>query len=124
MKLNRFVLLPTILLLLAGVRAWAEDEPYKLVTQQQIDAITYEDCDDDDGVTFPFFATLERVGDSDDRKKSFEEWKEKLEKWNCNNEEKTGQKVRNYISLMALVDILQMEWEGETPKVLFVSIIP
>jgi len=97
----------------------AEDEPYKKVTKEQIDKITYDDCEDDDGVTFPFFANFERVGDSDDRKKSFAEWKEKLEKWDCNNEEKTGQKVRNFISLMALVDILQMEFEGETPKILF-----
>jgi hypothetical protein len=104
---------------LASVGLRAEDEPYKAVTQKQIDAITYDDCDDDDGVTFPFFANFERVGDSDDRKKSFAEWKEKLEKWDCNNEEKTGQKVRNFISLMALVDILQMEFEGETPKILF-----
>ncbi len=104
---------------LVAVRIRAEDEPYKTVTQKQIDAITYDDCDDDDGVTFPFFANFERVGDSDDRKKSFAEWKEKLEKWDCNGEEKLGQKVRNFISVMALVDVLQMEFEGETPKILF-----
>jgi peptidyl-tRNA hydrolase len=96
------------------------EEPYKEITQQQIDAITYEDCEDDDGVTFPFFADFERATTSgEDRKKSFDEWKEKLENWDANGEQKIGQKVRNFISLMALVDILQMEFEGETPKILF-----
>ncbi len=118
MRLPTIFVFTLLLLCSAASRVFAEDEPYKAVTQQQIDAITYEDCEDDDGVTFPFFANLDRIGDNEDRKKSFEEWKEKLEKWDCNNEEKIGQKVRNYISLMALVDILQMEFEGETPKVL------
>jgi len=104
---------------LGAVAFGGEDEPYKKVTQKQIDAITYDECDDDDGVTFPFFADFERVGDSEDRKKSFAEWKEKLEKWDCNNEEKLEQKVRNFISVMALVDVLQMEYEGVTPKILF-----
>lgn len=113
------IVLMLAVVVLAAVGLRAEDEPYKGVTQKQIDAITYDECDDDDGVTFPFFANFDRVGDSDDRKKSFADWKEKLDKWDCNNEEKTGQKVRNYISLMALVDILQMEFEGETPKILF-----
>ncbi|HLX61293.1 MAG TPA: hypothetical protein VKX17_08440 [Planctomycetota bacterium] len=96
-----------------------DDEPWKKLTKAQIDAITYEECDDDNGVTFPFFADFDRVGDSEDRKKEFADWKEKLEKWDCKNEEKTIQRVRNYVSLMSLVDILQMEWEGETPKILF-----
>ena len=117
--LNRFMVVAVALCALTAAVLRAEDEPYKKVTQKQIDAITYEDCEDDDGVTFPFFANFERVGDSEDRKKSFAEWKEKLEKWDCLNEEKTGQKVRNFISVMALVDILQMEYEGETPKILF-----
>ena len=120
MPLTRILRFASLLALAAcAARAFSEDEPYKKVTPQQIAAITYDDCDDDDGVTFPFFANFERVGDSEDRKKSFEEWKDKLEKWDCKNEEKLGQKVRNFISLMALVDILQMEYEGETPKILF-----
>ncbi len=120
MHLTRSLRFASLLALAAcPAHVFSEDEPYKKVTPQQIAAITYDDCDDDDGVTFPFFANFERVGDSEDRKKSFEEWKDKLEKWDCKNEEKLGQKVRNFISLMALVDILQMEYEGETPKILF-----
>ena len=103
----------------APAKATEPEEPYKKLTKEQIDAITYEECDDDMGVTLPFFPDFERVGDNDDRKKSFAEWKEKLEKWEPKQEEKCVQKVRNYISLMALVDVLQMEWEGETPKILF-----
>ena len=96
-----------------------ELEPWEKITAQEIDAITYEDCDDDFGVTFPFLPDLERVGDDEQRKKSFADWREKLENWDCNGELKTEQKVRNFISLMALVDVMQMEFEGETPLVLF-----
>lgn len=96
----------------------AEPEPYTKVTQKEIDAITYEDCDDDEGVTFPFLPNFERATSNEDRKKDFDEWKEKLESWDCNDEKKIGQRVRNFISLMCLVDILQMPFEGETPLIL------
>src|SRR5712672_831021 len=68
------------------------EEPYKKLTKEQIGAITYEECEDDMGVTFPFFPDFERVGDNEDRKKSFDEWKEKIEKWEPKQEAKTVQK--------------------------------
>ncbi len=106
------------LLLVIAFHCAAEDEPYKSVTKEQIAAITYDECEDDYGVTFPFHANFERIGEDEESKKAFDEWKEKIEKWDCNNEEKIGQRVRNFISLMALIDVLQMQYEGVSPKII------
>lgn len=96
-----------------------EIDSWEKVTEKDADEITYEDAMDDTNIVFPWYPDFERVGDDEDRKKSFEEWKGKLESWDCNREENVGQRVRNFISLMALVDVMQMEWEGETAPIIF-----
>jgi len=94
-------------------------EPWEKLTQKEIDEITYEDAMDDYNIVYPFAPDFERVGDDENRKKSFDEWKEKLDSWDCNREENVLQRVRNFISLMALVDVMQMEFENETPLIIF-----
>ena len=92
-------------------------EAYEALTQKEIDAITYEEATMDDGVTIPLRANLEHL--DADAKKRFDEWSAKIDDWKPGQEENLGQQVRNWLSLVSVVDICQSEFEGETAWYVF-----
>lgn len=104
------------LLLAAGVYA-AEPEPYEAVKDTEINEITYEECELDNGFEIPFAASLENLGE--DQKKRLDEFIEKVDAWDPGKVEKIGQKVRSFVALCSLVDAGHGEFEAETPLKIF-----
>ncbi|HYG77918.1 MAG TPA: hypothetical protein VEK08_23130 [Planctomycetota bacterium] len=92
-------------------------EPYEAITDKEINEITYEDCEIDNGFEIPFAANLENV--TGDQKERLDEWKKKFEDWKPAKEEKIGQKVRNIIALLSIVDAGHGEFEAEAPYVAY-----
>jgi hypothetical protein len=104
-------------LLLAGALNAAEAEPYEAVKDAEINAITYEECELDNGFEIPFAASVENL--AEDQKKRLDEFMEKVDAWEPGKAEKIGQKVRSFIALCSLVDAGHGEFEAETPLKIF-----
>jgi len=92
-------------------------EPYLAITDKEINEITYEDCELDNGFEIPFAASLENL--ADDQKERLDEWKKKFEDWKPAKEEKLGQRVRNIIALISIIDAGHGEFEAEAPYVVY-----
>ena len=110
--------------LLASSVAFSEEKPAKkekpawqAITEEQVKSITYEDCESDNGFVGPITNGLDHL--SDDARKRFDEWCEKLDDWKPGQEADFGQRVRNYICLATIADMTQGEFEGETAYVIF-----
>ena len=102
---------------LAAQAPAAAPEPFEAVKDSEINAITYEECELDNGFEIPFAPNLENLGE--DQKKRLDEFMEKVDKWDPGQLDKTGQKVRFFIALCSLVDAGHGEFEAETPLKIF-----
>lgn len=91
-------------------------EPFDAIMEEQIAAITYEDCKDDSGRVAPLAKNLEHL--QGDPRKRFDEWLVKLEKWDV-LKAGTALKVRKMIGLCAFVDQIRGEFEAEVACVVF-----
>lgn len=95
----------------------APPEPYESITDKQIDAITYEDADQDDGVVTPLAHDLSNL--DDDSKKRLDDIADKLDTWPPGDVKEVGQQVRNWMCLCTLQDLAQSEFEAQIPYVVF-----
>lgn len=87
------------------------------ITQKQIDAITYEDAEEDTGFITPLAENLDNL--DNDSKKRLDDWTAKLNDWPGSKEESIPQRVRNLMHVCALADMVHSEFEGETAYVVF-----
>ncbi|MDB5319295.1 MAG: type transporter [Phycisphaerales bacterium] len=87
------------------------------ITQKDIDAITYEDAEEDTGFITPLAADLDSL--DNDSKKRLDDWTAKLNDWSGAKEENVPQRVRNLMSVACLADMIHSEFEGETAYVIF-----
>ena len=108
---------PTTAMAVAPVPPENPAAPWESITPAQIDGITYDDLEDDTGAVTPVVASLD--GLDDDAKKRVDEFKDKLGDWKPADEENTGQKVRNLLSVAAIADLVQDEQEAAFPYVIF-----
>ena len=93
------------------------ENSYNAITQKDIDAITYDDVEDDAGFITPLAADLDNL--DDDSKKRLDDWTSKLNDWAGAKEENVPQRVRNLMSVASLADMIHSEFEGETAYVIF-----
>ena len=91
--------------------------PVDAITQKDIDAITYDDAQDDSGFITPLAADLDNL--DNDSKKRLDDWTAKLNDWAGAKEENVPQRVRNLLSVASLADMVHSEFEGETAYVIF-----
>src|ERR1043165_3349570 len=87
--------------LVAGSAEKEKPEPYEAIKDKEINEITYEECEMDNGFEIPFARDLENLGE--DQKKRLDEFFEKVDKWEPGKAEKIGQKVRTFVALCSLV---------------------
>jgi hypothetical protein len=92
-------------------------EAYEAIKDKEINEITYEECEQDNGFEIPFAKDLENLGD--DQKKRLDEFFEKVDKWDPGKVDKVGQKVRTFVALCALADAGHSEFEAEVPLKVF-----
>jgi len=93
------------------------DTSYAKITQKDIDAITYDDIEDDAGFITPLATDLDNL--DDDSRKRLMDWVGKLSDWSGAKEENTPQRVRNLLNVCCLADMIHSEFEGETAYVIF-----
>jgi ABC-2 type transport system permease protein len=91
--------------------------PWQAVTPAQIKAITYDDLEPDSGAVTPVLDSLD--GLDEDAKKRIEAFTEKLNDWQPGMDPDLPQKLRNFLSVAAVADLLQDEQEAAFPYVIF-----
>ena len=101
----------------AAPAAAKPENSYNAITQKDIDAITYDDVEDDTGFITPLAADLDNL--DNDSKKRLDDWTAKLSDWAGAKEENVPQRVRNLMSVCSLADMIHSEFEGETAYVIF-----
>lgn len=87
------------------------------ITKREIDAITYEDVEEDTGFILPIAANLDDL--DNDTKKRLDDWTAKLQDWSGSKDENVPQRVRNLMTVCALSDMIHGEFEREAPYVIF-----
>ena len=92
-------------------------DAYDKITQKDIDAITYDDIQDDAGFITPLAENLDNL--DDDSKKRLDDWVAKLNDWPGSKEENIAHRVMNLMDVACLADMIHSEFEGETAYVIF-----
>jgi ABC-type multidrug transport system permease subunit len=90
---------------------------WQRVTKAQIDGITYDDLEDDNGTVTPILPSLD--GLDEDAKKRMDTFAEKLDDWPPANDPDIAQRVRAMLSVAAVADLIQDEQEAAFPVVIF-----
>jgi hypothetical protein len=87
------------------------------ITKKEIDAITYEDVEEDTGFILPIADNLDDL--DNDTKKRLDDFTAKLQDWSGSKDENVPQRVRNMMTVCALSDMIHGEFEREAPYVIF-----
>jgi hypothetical protein len=87
------------------------------ITKKEIDAITYEDVEEDTGFILPIAADLDNL--DDDTKKRLDDFMAKVHDWGGARDEFVPQRVRNLMTICALSDMIHGEFERELPYLIF-----
>lgn len=95
----------------------AEKQPWESITDEQIDAITYEDAEIDRGFVTPLAEDLNHL--DEESLKRLEELVEKFDDWLPGQEKDIGQRVRNWMCVATFADLGRAEFEAELPYVIF-----
>lgn len=94
-------------------------EPFDSITQQQIDAITYDDVAVDNGFVTPLARDLSHLDGDDERKGRFEDFVDRLEDWQPGKDQSVAQRVRNWMAVCTFGDLGRSEFEAEVPYAVF-----
>ena len=84
-------------------------------TEAEIAAITYEDSQDDNGFVGPFAHDFSRNDEFPERKTDWQNFVDKLKKWEPGKVTEELDRVRNLLNACSLMDICQGQFEGELP---------
>jgi hypothetical protein len=98
----------------------ARTAPWMAVTDDEINAIRYDDLDPDNGTVTPLASSLDEL--DEEGKKHMEEFSSKLDEWepgDPRHELNTVQRVRNLLAVCAIADVLQDQYEAQIPYVVF-----
>jgi len=107
--------------LLLGFRHANAADAYEAITNEEIEKLTYEDAEEDQGFVCPWAQNLDHL--DDDQKKRIADWVTKLGDWEPGKVENIGQRVKNFCCLMGLMDIVHGEWEGEGPIKIYEKLV-
>jgi ABC-2 type transport system permease protein len=91
--------------------------PWVAITDADIDKITYDDLQPDTGTVTPVAANLDNL--DDDGKKQMEEFTAKLDDWPPGKDLDIVQRVRNLLSICAIADLLEDQYESYIPYIVF-----
>ena len=92
-------------------------QAWKLVTDKELNEITYDDVPPDQGTVVPLAQNLDNL--DDDGKKRIEGIQDKLADWKPAQDENIFQRVLNLLSVAAIADVAQDQYEAEIPYVIF-----
>ena len=82
-------------------------ERWKLVTEAELNAVTYDDVPPDQGTVVPLVDNLDTL--DDDGKKRIDAFQDRLFDWPLmKDEQNIGQKVRNLLCVCAIADFTQI----------------
>lgn len=93
------------------------EEAYEKITQKEIDAVNYDDAEEDASFVAPLVGNLKHL--EGDQLKKFNALLEKLNEWEPGKIDEVGQKVRNFLCLSSLMDVGRGEFEAELPYSIF-----
>lgn len=91
--------------------------PFEAVTDEEIKKIDFEDATNDRDIVTPFAPNHEHL--DEDARKQLNDWIAKLDDWPAGKEAEVGQKVRNWVYLTTIPDIVQSQFEAEVPIAIF-----
>jgi hypothetical protein len=92
-------------------------EPWELITDKEIAKIEYDEMPPDTDIVTPFAPNHDHL--EGDQKKEFEAWVDKFDNFAPGKEAEIGQKVRNWVYLATIPDIVQSQFEGDVPVAVF-----
>ena len=93
-------------------------ERWKLITEAELNAVTYDDVPPDQGTVVPLVDNLDTL--DDDGKKRIDAFQDRLFDWPLmKDEQNIGQKVRNLLCVCAIADLAQDQDEAAIPWAVF-----
>jgi ABC-2 type transport system permease protein len=98
-----------------GTDTTAVVEKWRLITDADLNAITYNDLPDDDGAIVPFADKLDNL--DDDLRKQLDVIRGKLAAWEPGKDADIGQRVRNFLNVCAIADLSEDRLEADIPNV-------
>ena len=87
------------------------------MTDAELHAITYDDLADDSSPVTPLVASLDEL--SDETKQWVAAFRIRLADWPPGKEADVVHKTRNLLSVAAVADVAEFQYEGEIPLVVF-----
>ncbi len=95
----------------------ANEEPYQAITQTQINSITYDDLEPDDGPITPVAANLDNLDDAGQKRVA--ELRNLLANWPPAKDASLTTRARNLLAVAAIADLTMDPYEGITARVIF-----
>jgi hypothetical protein len=92
-------------------------EPWELITDKEIAKIEYDEMPPDTDIVTPFAPNLDHL--EGDQRKEFDAWVDKFDNFAPGKEAEIGQKVRNWVYLATIPDIVQSQFEGVVPVAVY-----
>ncbi len=113
-----------LVLVIAGAALGAAGEaapagaPAK-ITDKEIAAISWEEVANDNDFVSPFAHNFDSLKESDERRKDWDAFTDKLDMWGPGKVPDAAERVRNLISVPALMDVGEGQFESETPLLIY-----
>jgi ABC-2 type transport system permease protein len=95
-------------------------EPYQSITQQQIDAVSFNDLEPDEGTVTPVAKNLEKL--DVDATRRVDEFRRELAVWPPGKDVSVTRRVRNDLSVAAICDLEEDPYEGIIALMMFEEI--
>ncbi|GEM_PF-6591912 len=89
------------------------------VSDKQIAALTWDEVTNDSDFVSPFAHNFDTLKESDERRKDWEAFEDKLDNWGPGKVPNPAERIRNLISVAALMDVGEGQFESETPLLVF-----
>jgi hypothetical protein len=89
------------------------------VTEKEIAALTWDEVTNDSDFVSPFAHNFDSLKESDERRKDWDAFTDKLDAWGPGKVPNPGERSRNLISVAALMDVGEGQFESETPLLIY-----
>jgi hypothetical protein len=103
----------------AGEAAPAAPAAPATITDKEIAAINWEEVANDNDFVSPFAHNFDSLKESDERRKDWDAFTDKLDMWGPGKVPDAAERVRNLISVPALMDVGEGQFESETPLLIY-----
>jgi hypothetical protein len=105
------------LLVAASQPSPANHEPYESITDQQMNAVQYNDLEPDDSTTTPVAANLDDLDPAG--RQRIADLRAALANWPPGQDSSPTRRVRNLLSAAAIADLAENQYEGAIAYVVF-----